>query len=78
MVEVRVLPGLPREVTQPSPMEVHDGVMRGGTPGWCQRGHAVVHEQLQWHVAASVDFGLEVGYVSQLEGGGPLLRAPVL
>lgn len=29
-------------------------------------------------MAASVDFGLEVGYISQLEGGGPLLSTPVL
>lgn len=59
-------------------MEVHDGVVRGGAPVWRQRGHAVVHEQPQGHVAASVHLGLEVGSVSQLEGGRHLLGAPVL
>lgn len=67
-----------RKGAQPSPVEVHDGVIRGRVPVWCQRGHTVVHEQSQWHVAARVDFGLQVGYFSQLEGGGPLLSAPVL
>lgn len=59
-------------------MKVHDGVIRVGVPVWRWCGHTVVHKQSQWHMAASVDFGLEVGYISQLEGGGPLLSTPVL
>lgn len=75
---VMLFPGLPRQVAQTSPMEVHNFVMREGIPIWYQRGHTVVHKESQWHMAASVDFSLEVGYVSQLECGGLLLGAPVL
>lgn len=72
------LGGFPRKAAQHSPIEIHDGVIRGGIPVWRRRGHTVVHKQSQWHVAASVDFGLKVSYVSQLEGGEPLLSTPVL
>lgn len=72
-----ILGGFSRKAAQPSPIKVHDGVIRGGIPVWRGCGHTVVHEQSQWYVAASVDFGLEVGCISQLEGRGPLLSAPV-
>lgn len=59
-------------------MEVQDAVTRGGVLVWGRCGHTLVHEQLQWQVAAGVDLGLEVGRISQVEGGGQLLSGPVL
>lgn len=59
-------------------MEVHDDVIGRGSLVWRRCGHTVVHKQLQWRVASGLDFCLEVGYLSQVEGGGWFLSIPVL
>lgn len=55
---------------QVSPMEVHNGVIGRAILVRRRCGHTVIYKQLQWRVASSLDFCLEVGYLPQVEGGG--------